>query len=105
MGFLFGTLYFLLNSLLYTSIIFDTIGLLYQLKNYNEKVDKKDHQRVVYTWVILLTLNALTPCCKSRIGSVITLFLLVVKLAVVFPVSGVASLLISKFVETKKIEG
>ena len=84
MTFLFGFLDVVLTSVL----LFDTLGLAYQIRKENS-CDSKEYIRVCFTWILFLTLCSLLSCEKKGfLGTVIRLLFLAVKAFIILPIFG-----------------
>ena len=100
MGFLFG----LLDCLLTTVLILDTLGLAYQFRKENS-TDSKEYVRVCFTWILFLTLCNLLKCEKKGfLGTIIRLLFFGVKAFIALPILG-GSLRIYKYLfESGRLE-
>ena len=84
MTFLFG----LLDVLLTTVLLFDSLGLAYQFRK-EGSVDKKEYIRVCFTWLLFLTLCSLLSCEKKGfLGTIIRLVFFGVKAFIALPILG-----------------
>ena len=84
MSFFFG----FLDMLLTTILLFDTLGLAYQIRKEGEdKCDKKDYVRVCLSWILFLTIcNLFTVNGKGYFYAFIRLILFVAKAYVTLPI-------------------
>ena len=84
MSFFFG----FLDMLLTTILLFDTLGLAYQIRKEGEdKCDKKDYVRVCLSWILFLTIcNLFTINGKGYFYAFINLLLFLAKAYVTLPV-------------------
>ncbi len=100
MSFLFG----LLDCLLTTVLILDTLGLAYQFRRENT-TDSKEYVRVCFTWILFLTICSLLKCEKKGfLGVLIRLIFFGVKAFIALPILG-GSLRIYKFLfESGRLE-
>ena len=96
------TLFFLLIDFILSSILlFDTLGLAYQFRVKNT-CNEKDYLRVCLSWILFLTICNLFTCeKKSFFGTIIRLIILLAKLYVVLPILGGTLKLYKYFVEDK----
>ena len=83
------TLFFgILDTLLSTIMLFDTLGLVYQFRK-NNKCEEKEYIRVCLSWILFLTINNFFSCEKRGFfGSMIRLTIFLAKLFVVLPILG-----------------
>ena len=81
MSFFFG----LLDILLTTIILYDTLGLAYQLRKVGE-CETKDYLRVCLTWILFLSIYNLLSCSwKGFFGFLMRLLILLLKIFVAIP--------------------
>ena len=102
MTFFFGIIDLLLTSVL----LFDTLGLAYQYRNKSkETLDQKEYIRVCLSWILLLTINNFLSCeKKSFFGTICRLIILGAKLFVVLPVLGGTLKFYQFFIVEKRAE-
>ena len=83
------TLFFgILDTLLSTIMLFDTLGLVYQFRK-NNTCEEKEYIRVCLSWILFLTINNFFSCEKRGFfGSMIRLTIFLAKLFVVLPILG-----------------
>ena len=83
------TLFFgILDTLLSTIMLFDTLGLVYQFRK-NNKCEEKEYIRDCLSWILFLTINNFFSCEKRGFfGSMIRLTIFLAKLFVVLPILG-----------------
>ena len=83
------TLFFgILDTLLSTIMLFDTLGLVYQFRK-NNTCEEKEYIRVCLSWILFLTINNFFSCEKRGFfGSMIRLTIFFAKLFVVLPILG-----------------
>ena len=99
------TLFFgLIDILLSTILLFDTLGLAYQFRIKNT-CNEKDYLRVCLSWILFLTISNLFTCeKKGLLGTVIRLLILFSKLYVVLPILGGTLKLYKYFIEDKNAQ-
>ena len=95
--------YSLLNLILNFILIFDTLGFYYQISI--NKAEKEEFKRICFTWVLFIAVNEI-PFCKSLsfFGLIIRIIQLLVKVALVLPLTGVTMKLYNSYVGNEKIE-
>ena len=83
------TLFFgILDLLLTTIMLFDTLGLVYQFRK-NNTCSEKEYIRVCLSWILFLTLSNLFSCEKKGFfGTTVRLIVFLAKLFVVLPILG-----------------
>ena len=99
------TLFFgILDLLLTTILLFDTLGLAYQFRTKNTCEDK-EYIRVCLSWILFLSISNLFSCeTKGFFGTVIRIIIFLSKLFVVIPLLG-GTLKIYKFlIEEQRAE-
>ena len=99
------TLFFgILDTLLSTIMLFDTLGLVYQFRK-NNTCEEKEYIRVCLSWILFLTINNFFSCEKRGFfGSMIRLTIFLAKLFVVLPILG-GTLKVHKFlIEEQRAE-
>ena len=85
MTFFFGFLDILLTIIL----LFDTLGLAYQIRKEADKLDKREYIRVCLSWILFLTICYLFTCNgKGFFYSIIRLLFFFAKAFVVLPICG-----------------
>ena len=85
MSLLFG----FLDMLLIAVMLFDTLGLIYQLRKCKESVKPEEYIRVYFSWVLFLTIYNTFSCnWKGFFGTLIRLILLAAKVYVTIPLCG-----------------
>ena len=85
MTFFFGFLDILLTIIL----LFDTLGLAYQIRKEADKLDKRQYIRVCLSWILFLTICYLFTCNgKGFFYSIIRLLFFFAKAFVVLPICG-----------------
>ena len=85
MTFFFGFLDILLTIIL----LFDTLGLAYQIRKEADKLDKREYIRVCLSWILFLTICYLFTCNgKGFLYSIIRLLFFFAKAFVVLPICG-----------------
>ena len=99
------TLFFgILDLLLTTILLFDTLGLAYQFRTKNT-CEEKEYIRVCLSWILFLSISNLLSCeTKGFFGSVFRLIIFLLKLFVVLPILG-GTLKVHKFlIEEQRAE-
>ena len=99
------TLFFgILDLLLTTILLFDTLGLAYQFRTKNT-CEEKEYIRVCLSWIIFLSISNLFSCeARGFFGTVFRIIIFLSKLFVVIPILG-GTLKIYKFlIEEKRAE-
>ena len=99
------TLFFgILDLLLTTILLFDTLGLAYQFRTKNTCEDK-EYIRVCLSWILFLSISNLFSCeTKGFFGTVFRIIIFLSKLFVVLPILG-GTLKIYKFlIEEQRAE-
>ena len=93
-----------LDVLLTTILLFDTLGLAYQIRK-EGNCDSKEYVRVCLTWILFLTLFSLLSCEKEGFfGIILRLLIFCVKAYVALPILG-GTLKVYKFlVEDRNAE-
>ena len=83
------TLFFgILDLLLTTIMLFDTLGLVYQFRK-NNTCSEKEYIRVCLSWILFLTICTLFSCSwKGFFGTLIRLLILSAKIYVTIPILG-----------------
>ena len=100
MTFFFG----LVDILLSTVLLFDTLGLAYQFRIKNT-CNEKEYLRVCLSWILFLTISNLFTCEKKGFfGAIIRFIILFAKLYVVLPILGGTLKLYKYFIEDKNAE-
>ena len=96
------TLFFgLIDVLLSTILLFDTLGLAYQFRIKNT-CNEKDYLRVCLSWILFLTISNLFVCeKKGLLGTIIRLAIIFSKLYVVLPILGGTLVLYKYFIEDR----
>ena len=99
------TLFFgILDVLLTTIMLFDTLGLVYQFRK-NNTCNEKEYIRVCLSWILFLTISNLFSCeKKGAFGSIIRLIIFFAKLFVVLPILGGTLRFHKYFIEDKNAE-
>ena len=99
------TLFFgILDILLTTIMLFDTLGLVYQFRK-NNTCNEKEYIRVCLSWILFLTISNLFSCeKKGAFGSIIRLIIFFAKLFVVLPILGGTLRFHKYFIEDKNAE-
>ena len=99
------TLFFgILDVLLTTIMLFDTLGLVYQFRK-NNTCNEKEYIRVCLSWILFLTICNLFSCeKKGAFGSIIRLIIFFAKLFVVLPILGGTLRFHKYFIEDKNAE-
>ena len=78
----------LLDVILTTVLLFDTLGLAYQFRNEGQ-CDPKEYVRVCLSWIFFLTICSLLSCNKKGFfGLLIRLFIFVAKAFFALPILG-----------------
>ena len=97
------TLFFgILDTLLSTIMLFDTLGLVYQFRK-NNTCEEKEYIRVCLSWILFLTINNFFSCEKKGFfGSMVRLTIFFAKLFVVLPILGGTLRFHKYFIEDKK---
>ena len=81
-------IFFLVDTLVLALMTLDTLSLLVQLRKTN-KCDSQDYTRVIFTWIFVLTVRALTTCsCTGLIANFFKLLGMVAKLYLAVPLLG-----------------
>ena len=99
------TLFFgILDLLLTTILLFDTLGLAYQFRTKNT-CDEKEYIRVCLSWILFLSISNLFSCeTRGFFGTVFRIIVFLSKLFVVIPILG-GTLKVHKFlVEEQRAE-
>ena len=77
-----------LDVLLTTILLFDILGLAYQIRK-EGKCDSKQYVRVCLTWILFLTLCSLLSCEKKGFfGMILRLLIFCVKACIALPILG-----------------
>ena len=99
------TLFFgILDLLLTTIMLFDTLGLVYQFRK-NNTCSEKEYIRVCLSWILFLTLSNLFSCEKKGFfGTTVRLIVFLAKLFVVLPILGGTLKFHKYFIEEKNAE-
>ena len=99
------TLFFgILDTLLSTIMLFDTLGLVYQFRK-NNTCEEKEYIRVCLSWILFLTINNFFSCEKKGFfGSMVRLTIFFAKLFVVLPILGGTLKFHKYFIEEKNAE-
>ena len=99
------TLFFgILDVLMTTIMLFDTLGLVYQFRK-NNTCSEKEYIRVCLSWILFLTISNLFSCeKKGAFGSIIRLIIFFAKLFVVLPILGGTLRFHKYFIEDKNAE-
>ena len=99
------TLFFgILDVLMTTIMLFDTLGLVYQFRK-NNTCNEKEYIRVCLSWILFLTICNLFSCeKKGAFGSIIRLIIFFAKLFVVLPILGGTLRFHKYFIEDKNAE-
>ena len=101
MTFLFG----LLDIVLTTIMLFDTLGLAYLIRQDPEKCEKKEYIRVCLSWILFLSISNLFSCEKKGfLGTVFRTIIFLSKLFVVIPLLGGTLKLYKFLIEEKRGE-
>ena len=83
MSFIFG----LLDALLTSIMLFDTLGIIYQFRK--SSVNPKEYVRICFSWILFLTICTLFSCSwKGFFGTLIRLLILSAKIYVTIPILG-----------------
>ena len=84
MSFVFGLLDFVLTTVL----LFDTLGLIYQFRK-SMSIDPNEYVRICFSWILFLTISSLFSCeRKGFLGTLIRLIILAAKVYVTIPILG-----------------
>ena len=99
------TLFFgILDVLLTTILLFDTLGLAYQFRTKNT-CDDKEYLRVCLSWILFLSISNLFSCeTKGFFGTVFRLIIFLSKLFVVIPILGGTIKVYQFLVEERRAE-
>ena len=99
------TLFFgILDLVLTTIMLFDTLGLVYQFRK-NNTCSEKEYIRVCLSWILFLTLSNLFSCEKKGFfGTTVRLIVFLAKLFVVLPILGGTLKFHKYFIEEKNAE-
>ena len=99
------TLFFgILDLLLTTIMLFDTLGLVYQFRK-NNTCSEKEYIRVCLSWILFLTLSNLFSCEKKGFfGTTVRLIVFLAKLFVVLPILGGTLKFHKYFIEERNAE-
>ena len=99
------TLFFgILDLLLTTILLFDTLGLAYQFRTKNT-CDEREYIRVCLSWILFLSISNLFSCeSKGFFGTVLRIIIFLLKLYVVIPLLGGTLQLHKLLVEEKRAE-
>ena len=85
-------------------MLYDSLGLVYQFRR-NIEIQKKDYYRICFSWVLFLTICKIFICDKEgKLGSIIRIIILVLKLFVAIPIFKGTMIIYSKFIENGKLE-
>ena len=99
------TLFFgILDVLLTTILLFDTLGLAYQFRTKNTCNDR-EYIRVCLSWILFLSISNLFSCEKKGfLGTVFRIIIFLSKLFVVIPLLGGTLKLYKYLIEEKRGE-
>ena len=99
------TLFFGILDILLTSLmLFDTLGLVYQFRK-NNTCSEKEYIRVCLSWILFLTICNVFSCEKKGFfGTIIRLTMFFSKLFVVLPILGGTMKFYKYFIEEKNAE-
>ena len=99
------TLFFgILDVLLTTILLFDTLGLAYQFRTKNT-CDDKEYLRVCLSWILFLSISNLFSCeARGFFGTVFRLIIFLSKLFVVIPILGGTIKVYQFLVEERRAE-
>ena len=99
------TLFFGILDILLTSLmLFDTLGLVYQFRK-NNTCSEKEYIRVCLSWILFLTICNVFSCEKKGFfGTIIRLTIFFSKLFVVLPILGGTMKFHKYFIEEKNAE-
>ena len=85
-------------------MLYDSLGLVYQFRR-NIEIQKKDYYRICFSWVLFLTICKIFTCDKEgKLGSIIRIIILVLKLFVAIPIFKGTMIIYSKIIENGKLE-
>ena len=99
------TLFFgILDVLLTTIMLFDTLGLVYQFRK-NNTCSQNEYIRVCLSWILFLTIsNLFSYEKKGFFGTTVRLIIFLAKLFVVLPILGGTLRIHKYFIEEKNAE-
>ena len=87
-------------------LLFDTLGMIYQFRKYEESVEPKEFVRICFSWILFLTICSLFSCeSQGFFGALIRLIIVLAKVYVTIPIFG-GAMKIHKFLidDDKAIE-
>ena len=94
----------LLDIVLSTVLLVDTLGLAYQLRQKGTS-DQKDYIRVCFTWIIFLSLSGILSCNRvGFFGTLLRIVFFVVKAYLVLPILGGSAKLYKYLIEDGNAE-
>ena len=79
----------LLDIVLTSVLLFDTLGMIYQFRKHEESVKHKEFVRICFSWILFLTICSLFSCKrKGFFGTLIRLIIVASKVYVTIPLFG-----------------
>ena len=79
----------LLDIVLTSILLFDTLGMIYQFRKHEESVKPKEFVRICFSWILFLTICSLFSCeRKGFFGTLIRLIIVASKIYVTIPLFG-----------------